>query len=70
MHVFEFVIIIVVASFIFQMYKMKHQDKVESATDQEQDLKEEIELLKERVATLESIVTDKGYQLNKEIDEL
>ncbi|AWB68344.1 hypothetical protein C2869_18870 [Saccharobesus litoralis] len=38
--------------------------------DVDNDLKSEIEDMKQRISTLESIVTDKKYDLKREIDSL
>jgi hypothetical protein len=72
MVVFEMVAIIVVASLVAGLARewIKTQ-KVPSfdSSPLEQRI-ERIEILEERVKVLEAIVTDKGYDLKKEIDSL
>ncbi|ABV86149.1 hypothetical protein [Shewanella pealeana] len=46
----------------------KHKGRVE--LDELVSIKTELEKLRERVGTLEQIVTDKSYQLKDEIDRL
>lgn len=46
----------------------KKKDKAEKG--QNDALKQEVEALKDRVATLEKIVTDEKYSLNKEFENL
>ncbi|GIU29306.1 hypothetical protein [Shewanella sp. MBTL60-007] len=46
----------------------KHKGRVE--LDELVSVKAELEKLRERVATLEKLVTDKSYQLKDEIDKL
>ncbi|MCG9730066.1 hypothetical protein L1D44_09410 [Shewanella sp. Isolate13] len=46
----------------------KHKGRVE--LDELVSVKAELEKLRERVATLEQLVTDKSYQLKDEIDKL
>lgn len=50
---------------ILSYKKEKHKNSTSSSFDQQ-----ELESLKERVATLEKIVTDEKYQLNREFDNL
>jgi hypothetical protein len=44
--------------------------KLASVNSSEEQLSKEITELKQRVAVLESIVTDKSYQLKQEIERL
>lgn len=70
MDVFTMVVLIVVAVTVGEMYKAhkKNQNKGERVdTDR---LEAEIAALKERVKSLETIVTDSTYQLRSEIDNL
>ena len=53
---------------IVQGPKRKHSAKPN--TDETDALKAEVASLKERVATLEKIVTDEKYNLNKEFENL
>ena len=70
--VFEMVVIIVVASLVAglikEWIKTKEQPSVDlSPVEQRLD---RLEILEERIKVLEAIVTDKGYDLKKEIDRL
>lgn len=49
---------------------LDHRSKSKLTSEDNGQLKAEIQQLKERVATLERIVTDSKYQLNKEFDSL
>ncbi len=72
MVVFEMVAIIVVASLLAglarEWIKTKQVPSFDSAPLEQRV--ERIEQLEERVRVLEAIVTDKGYDLKKEIDQL
>lgn len=69
-----FVLIIIVLVFTFGAFERWQKSKlsVEKArkSGQDDDTKREIEDLRERVETLERIVTDKGTRLSDEIDAL
>lgn len=64
----------VVGAFAYAFYEQHTKTKIKLATSQNnpsQDaLKQEIDSLKQRVATLEAIVTDKSYSLKQEIERL
>jgi len=64
----------VVGAFAYAFYEQHTKTKIKLAAGQNhpnQDaLKQEIESLKQRVATLEAIVTDKSYSLKREIEQL
>ena len=70
------VIVCVVFGIIYKMFKMHLEFKAKTlnhnkTSDQQSDqLKEEVEKLTERVQTLEKIVTDEGYQVQKDINNL
>lgn len=49
---------------------LKHRGQSHTSSEDNKQLQGEIAQLKERVATLEKIVTDSKYQLNKEFDSL
>lgn len=49
---------------------LKHRSQSKVTSQDSDHLRAEINSLKERVATLEKIVTDSKYQLNKEFDSL
>ncbi len=72
MGVFDVGVVAVIGAFAFAFYEQHTKTKVKLAgtnAENEQLLKE-ISELKQRVAVLESIVTDKSYQLKQEIDRL
>ena len=72
MHVFEMVAIISVVAIIAGLMKewmKKHQAPPVDLSGIESRLAE-LEHLQERVEILEAIVTDKGYDLKSEIDNL
>jgi len=64
----------VVGAFAYAFYEQHTKTKIKLASSQNhpnQDaLKQEIDSLKQRVATLEAIVTDKSYSLKQEIERL
>jgi len=70
--VFEMVAIIVVASLLAGLVRewIKVKDPVEVDFSPVEDRINKLERLEERVRVLEAIVTDKGYDLKKEIDSL
>ncbi|XOV79367.1 MAG: hypothetical protein ACFHVJ_00025 [Aestuariibacter sp.] len=49
---------------------LKHRSQSKVRSEDSFQFQKEIEQLKERVATLEKIVTDEKYTLNKEFDNL
>ncbi len=70
------VIVCVVFGVIYEMYKknlefktktIKHSNAADSANE---ELKKEVQALTERVKILETIVTDEGYQVQKDINNL
>ena len=70
--VFLMVIVIVtlgVASGMFTDYQ-KTQRQVRKNRDSDDDLRAELDALQERVIVLEEIVTDRKYQLKRELDSL
>ena len=72
MHVFEFIILIMIVIGIFEFLKQRQKTQAATAksSQSQQELQDELDKVKQRLAVLESIVTDKGYDLKKEIDEL
>jgi cell division protein FtsL len=70
------VIVCVVFGIIFKMYKMhlefkaKTLDHNKSSDEQNVQLQQQVEKLTERVQVLEKIVTDEGYQVQKDINNL
>ncbi len=72
MHVFEMVVIVVIAALIagvLKEYLSKKQTPNIDISGIENRLNK-LEVLQERIETLEAIVTDKGYDLKQEIDNL
>ena len=70
------VIVSVVFGIIYKMYKMNLEFKAKAlnhneVTDAHNDeLKQQVTELTERVQVLEKIVTDEGYQVQKDINNL
>ncbi|QLE84364.1 hypothetical protein FLM48_04230 [Shewanella sp. Scap07] len=68
---FEIAAIAIIGAFSVSAYKEYNKRHSHSAANAEVEaLQAELEQVKQRVATLETIVTDKSYQLGKEIDRL
>lgn len=71
MGVFDMIVIVVVCSMAFAAFDSYNKNKSKSGNSKEmENLKADHEKLKQRVATLESIVTDKSYQLKDQINRL
>jgi hypothetical protein len=73
MNPFEFVLGIVIVVMIASVIKagIKHGALRQTAPDPEADrLREEVKVLKDRIAVLERIATDKSVMLDREIEEL
>lgn len=72
MGVFDVGVVAVIGAFAYAFYEQHTKTKVKLATTQQNngDLRAEIEQLKQRVATLEAIVTDKSYSLKDQINRL
>lgn len=74
MPTYQFIIAIVaiVGGLSYAAYELhvKSQLKSKRSSKGDEELKNEIAQLKERVAVLEKIVTDEKYNLRKEIDSL
>ncbi|PAY02584.1 hypothetical protein CKO50_04230 [Pseudoalteromonas sp. HM-SA03] len=70
--VFLIVLISVGGGILSEMYKRRLEyKKLDSQSQKERDqLHEELNALKSRVAILEQIVTDEGYQVTKDINNL
>jgi len=62
----------VIGAFAYAFYEQHAKTKVKLATANKADdqLIQEINQLKQRVATLEAIVTDKSYNLKEQINRL
>lgn len=72
MGVFDVGFIAVVGAFAYAFYEQHTKTKVKLATASKTDdnLQQELASLKQRVAALEAIVTDKSYSLKDEISKL
>jgi energy-converting hydrogenase Eha subunit H len=70
--VFEFIAIIVIASLVANLVRewIKTKKTPEVDFSPMEARLEKVEALEERVRVLEAIVTDKGYDLKKEIENL
>ena len=70
------VIVCVVFGIIYKMYKTHLEFKAKTTThnktsdQQSVQLKQQVEKLTERIQVLEKIVTDEGYQVQKDINNL
>ena len=70
------VIVCVVGGIIYKMYNKHLEFKAktiahnDNADDKNDELKKELQALNERVQILETIVTDEGYQVQKDINKL
>ncbi|GAB1261538.1 hypothetical protein [Aurantivibrio plasticivorans] len=67
-----YIVLISVASVAFGRY-LKHRQRMQEIAAKREaspDIQKEIAELRDRVKTLETIVTDKGYQLHEEIEKL
>lgn len=76
MNPFEAIVIIAVFAIIASVIKNKHNNQSQSTEpsshqdDHVEQMQAQIMDLKKRVETLEAIVTDKSYNLKKDIDNL
>ncbi len=70
----DLIVAVVAICAVFSFLTAKHYFRFKStqgANSAETDrLQQEVQTLKQRVATLEAIVTDSGYQLKRDIDRL
>ena len=67
---FTIAAIAIIGAFSLTAYKEYNKQKNRVDAKELQQVNEEITALKERVMTLEKIVTDKSYQLHDEINKL
>lgn len=72
MGVFDIGFVAVVLAFAYAFYEQRNKTKVklQNAGASSEALQQEIADLKQRVATLEAIVTDKSYNLKQQINQL
>ncbi|MEC4725184.1 hypothetical protein HWQ46_06410 [Shewanella sp. D64] len=67
---FEIAAIAIIGAFSVSAYKEYNKRKGSVDSSDMDELKAELVKLQDRVATLETIVTDKSYQLNQQINSL
>lgn len=67
---FEIAALAIIGGILLSAFKVYHGKKEHGSSEELAQLKAEHEKLKQRVATLESIVTDKSYQLKEQINRL
>lgn len=67
---FEIAAIAIIGGIALSAYKVHNGNKDKASSQELDEIKAEQERLKQRVATLESIVTDKSYQLKDQINRL
>jgi len=72
MGVFDIGFVAVVGAFAYAFYEQHTKTKVKlaNANQNTDDVRAQLEQLKQRIATLEAIVTDKSYTLKDEINRL
>lgn len=72
MDVFDIGFVAVVGAFAYAFYEQHTKTKVKLASTNQNtdDVRAQLEQLKQRVATLEAIVTDKSYSLKDQINKL
>lgn len=63
-------VVAIIAGAAISMQKHKHKSSNTESNEKTQALEKEIEALKTRIATLETIVTDPGYDLKKQFRDL
>lgn len=67
---FEIAAIAIIGGLAYSAYEIHMKTKTKAGKADIEALQAEIVKLKERVGTLESIVTDKSYQLKDQINKL
>lgn len=67
---FEIAAIAIIGAFSVSAYKEYNKRKGSVDSSEVDELRAELVKLQGRVATLESLVTDKSYQLSEQIDNL
>lgn len=67
---FEIAAIAIIGGLAYSAYEVHMKTKQKAAKGDVEALHKEIERLRERVNVLESIVTDKSYQLKNQINAL
>lgn len=67
---FEIAAIAIIGGLGYSAYDSYNKSKGTNSNKEVAELKNEIDKMKQRIATLESIVTDKSYQLKEQINRL
>lgn len=67
---FEIAAIAIIGGLAYSAYEVHMKTKTKAGKADIEALQAEITRLKDRVGTLESIVTDKSYQLKEQINKL
>ncbi|MDX5405746.1 MAG: hypothetical protein LPK11_01725 [Chromatiaceae bacterium] len=67
---FEIAAIAIIGGLAYSAYDSHNKTKAKANSQDVSELKAELEKMKQRIATLESIVTDKSYQLKEQINRL
>jgi hypothetical protein len=67
---FEIAAIAIIGGLAYSAYEVHMKTKGKAGKGELESLQAELQRLKERVGTLESIVTDKSYQLKEQINKL
>lgn len=67
---FEIAALAIIGGIGLSAFKVYNDNKGKAGSAELHELKAEQEKLKQRIATLESIVTDKSYQLKDQINRL
>ncbi|WP_240223268.1 hypothetical protein [Rheinheimera hassiensis] len=67
---FEIAAIAIIGGLGYSAYDSYNKNKDKASDKEVAELKNELDKMKQRIATLESIVTDKSYQLKEQINRL
>jgi cell division protein FtsB len=67
---FEVAALAIIGGLSYSAFDSYNKNKGKGKSQDVTDLKEQLDKLKQRVSTLETIVTDKSYQLKDEINKL
>lgn len=67
---FEIAAIAIIGGLAYSAYETHTKSKGKASKQELTELKTEIQQLKERISTLETIVTDKSYHLKDQINRL
>ena len=72
MSMWTMIFLVCVVVFAYSAFEtwLKHRSKVARAAAADEGLRAELDALRERLQTLEAIVTDDGYDLRRRIDDL